>query len=95
MPGVPSAGLATVRPTPPTEVVEFAERCNDTSNSEVVEFPERCDDTSNAPLPAIDKLVSTDPSTERVAKPIKRDESDLCLPNAKKTLHHQLWGNQI
>ena len=49
-----------------------------------MEFPERCDDTSNAPLPAIDKLVSTDPSTERVAKPTKRDGSDLCLPNVKK-----------
>ena len=39
----------SIRPTPPTEVVQF---------------PERCDDTSNAPLPAVDKLVSKDPSTK-------------------------------
>ena len=59
----------SIRPTPPAEVVEISERR---------------DDTSNAPLPAIDKLVSTDPSTEGVAKPTKQDGSDLYLPNAKK-----------
>ena len=45
--------IDSIRPTPPTEVVEF---------------PERCDDTSNAPLPAIDKLVSTDPSYRESSK---------------------------
>ena len=59
----------SIRPTPPIEVVEF---------------PERCDDTSNAPMPAIDKLVSKDSSTEMVAKATKRDGSDLCLPHAQK-----------
>ena len=52
--------------------------------TEDVEFPERCDDTSNAPLPTVGKLVSKDPSTVVVAKTIKRNGSDLCLPKAKK-----------
>ena len=49
-----------------------------------VDFLERCDDTSNAPLPAVYKLVSKDPSTAIGAKPMKCDGSDLCLPNTKK-----------
>ena len=55
-----------------------------TPRIEVVEFPERCDDTSNAPLLAIDKLVSKDPSTDKIANPTKHGGSDLCLPNVKK-----------
>ena len=59
----------SIRPTPPVEVVEF---------------PERCDDTSNAPLPATEKFVSNNLSTEVVAKTTKHDGSDLYVPNAKK-----------
>ena len=61
----------SIRPTPPTEIVDF---------------PQRCDDTSNAPLPAVDKLVSKNSSTEAdvVAHTTKRDGSDLCLPKPKK-----------
>ena len=51
----------SIRPTPPTEVVEF---------------PERCDDTSNAPLPAIDKLMSNNPLTDIKAKPQKQTGND-------------------
>ena len=36
----------------------------------VVEFPERCDDTSKASLPAVDKFVSKDPSAEVVARTV-------------------------
>ena len=61
----------SIRPTPPTEVVEF---------------PERCDDTSNAPLPAVDKLMSNNASTctDVKVKPQKRPGNDFYLPKAKK-----------
>ena len=61
----------SIRPTPPTEVVEF---------------PERCDDTSNAPLPAVDKLMSNNASTctDVKVKPQKHPGNDFYLPKAKK-----------
>ena len=61
----------SIRPTPPTEVVEF---------------PEKCDDTSNAPLPAVDKLMSNNASTctDVQVKPQKRPGNDLYLPKAKR-----------
>jgi hypothetical protein len=55
---------------------DYVDSIHPTPPSAVVEFPKRCDDSSNAPLLAIDKLVSKDPSTLIVAK---RDGSDLCL----------------
>ena len=63
--------------------------------TEVVEFPERYDHTSNAPLPAVDKLISKDPSAEVVAKTTKRNGSDLCPPKAKKDLPSTISCNEI
>ena len=63
--------------------------------TEVVEFPERCDHTSNTPLSAVDKLISKDPSAEVVAKTTKRNGSDLCPPKAKKDLPSTISYNEI
>ena len=63
---------------------DYVDRICPTLPTEIVEFPDRCDDTSNALLATIDKLVSKDPSAEVVAKTTKRNGSDLCLPKAKK-----------
>ena len=59
----------SIRPTPPIEVVEF---------------PERCDDTSNAPLPGLEQLVSNNPSKNATEKSCKRIGSNLCISEAKK-----------
>ena len=46
----------------------------------VVEFPERCDDTSNAPLPAVDKFVSSRGSGKNLMEVI-------CVFLMQKNLH--------
>ena len=52
--------------------------------TEVVEFPERCDDTSNAALPTVDKLTSNSRPTDVKVMSKKRPGSDLCVPKAKR-----------
>ena len=61
----------SIRPTPPTEVVDY---------------PERCDDTSNAPLPSDQQCVSNEgvKSKPERKKTDKRKSSCSHLPDAKK-----------
>jgi hypothetical protein len=43
---------------------DYVDSIRPTSPTEVVEYPERCDDTSNAPLPVVDTNLSTDVATK-------------------------------
>ena len=60
--------IDSIHPTPPTEVVEFLERC---------------DDTSNAPLPGLERLVSNNPCKDTKKRSRKCVGSNLCVSEAK------------
>ena len=61
-------------------------------STEVVEFPERSDDTSNAPLPGLERLVSNNPSKNVMEISRKRVRSNLCVSETKICLTPSALG---